>query len=140
VILADTSVWVTALRRRGPEAAELDVLLQEGAILLAAPVRIELLAGASRGERARLRRVLSALPIVYPGTETWRRLDDWLEVAAQRGERFGFADLLIAALAAESDAPIWSLDADFVRLARLGLIRLHRPRSPSRPNAGRGSG
>ncbi|MBI4161050.1 MAG: PIN domain-containing protein [Acidobacteria bacterium] len=126
MILVDTSVWVAALRRRRAEAAELGHLFDEDAVLLAAPVRIEILSGASRRDRGRLRRLLSAFPVAYPDQGTWERIDRWLDVAGEAGERFGFADLLIGALAAERDAPVWSFDSDFARLARLGLIRLHR--------------
>ncbi len=125
MILVDTSVWVAALRRRGAEAARLERLFDEDAVLLAAPVRIEILCGASRRDRLRLRPLLSALPIAYPEPRTWQRLDAWIDLAGDKGERFGFADLLIGALAAERDVPVWSLDADFGRLGRLGLIRLH---------------
>src|SRR2546428_204997 len=54
-------------------------------------------------------------------------IDSWLEPIGNAGERFGMGDLLIAALASEHDATLWSLDRDFERLARLGLITLHSP-------------
>ncbi len=129
MILVDTSVWVAALRHRGAEAHGLWRLFDEDAVLVAAPVRIEILCGASRRDRVRLRRLLSALPIAYPEARTWQRLDKWIDMAGERGERFGFADLLIGALAADRDVPVWSLDEDFMRLARLGLIQLYQAKT-----------
>jgi predicted nucleic acid-binding protein len=126
VIFVDTSVWVAAFRAAaGREAAKLRSLLDRDAVALAIPVRIELLTGASVADRGRLRRVLSALPIFLPTDLTWQTIDGWLDVAGKAGEKFGFADLLIGAIAAEHRAPLWSLDADFTRMARLRLIELH---------------
>lgn len=128
MILVDTSVWVQALREReSDEAFELTRLLDEDLVALAAPVRIEVLSGASLRDLATLKRVLSALPVLYPERSTWNLAASWIDTATQRGERFGLADLLIGAQATESDASIWSLDRDFERLAKLDLIRLHRP-------------
>lgn len=129
MIVVDTSVWVEALRsRETAAAATLGRLLDSGEAALCAPVRVELLAGASERDHVRLRIALSALPLLFPEPRTWARIDDWLGVARAAGERFGFADLLIAAVAADNDAPVWSLDADFGRMARLGMVRIHDPR------------
>jgi len=86
---------------------------------------VEILAGASNRDSARLRRVLSALPVFFPTEQTWTRIDGWLEVARIAGERFGFADLLIAAIAADHDGQIWSLDSDFARMANIGIVAVH---------------
>lgn len=126
MIVADTSVWVAALRdKTSDEAHVLSALLDADEVALPVPVRIEILAGASKRDLPRLRRVLSALPLVYPGEETWQVIDGWLDRAAQTGQRFGFGDLLIGALASEAGALVWSLDADFRRMSRAGLIDLY---------------
>lgn len=127
MIFVDTSVWVEALRS-GESAAALHLggLLDSGEVALSAPVRVEILAGASSRDHVPLRRVLSALPLFFPTEQTWMRIDEWLERARAAGERFGFTDLLIAAIAADQHAPIWSLDSDFTRMARVGLVEIHQ--------------
>lgn len=127
MIIVDTSVWVSVLRsRRGREAAIFDALVDTDYVLLAAPVRTELLGGARSAARAQLKRALTALPVVYPTDDTWRLMDQWSSLAADRGCHFGVGDLLIAALANESGALVWSLDSDFARMEKLRLVSLYR--------------
>jgi predicted nucleic acid-binding protein len=129
VICVDTSVWVAALRRgSSAEGRHLAELLDTDEVGLPAPVRAEILLGASRRERPHLRRVLSALPVFYPEAVTWDRIDHWIDQAGDAGDRFGVTDLLIAAIAVDQQARLWSLDADFVRMARLKFVELHTPR------------
>jgi predicted nucleic acid-binding protein len=72
-----------------------------------------------------LRRVLSALPLLVPDARLWPKLEGWIERATRAGERFGAMDLLIAGIADDHRATVWSRDADFARMARLGLVQLH---------------
>ena len=126
MIVVDTSVWIAALRAAaGPEARVLQRLLDADEVALPVPVRLEILGGASTADRRRLRRALSALPVLYPDDGTWMLLDGWVEQAAASGQRFGFGDLLIGALAVANGSLVWSLDADFARMEALDLVRCY---------------
>lgn len=128
MIVIDTSVWINALRAATSREAEVvGRLLDEDEVALAVPVKVEILSGASKSDRPRLRRALSALPVLYPSDETWRLMDTWIDTAGASGERFGLGDYLIAALARESGSLVWSLDADFQRMARLGFVDPYDP-------------
>jgi predicted nucleic acid-binding protein len=137
MIAVDTSVWVAARRRReGAEARTLDGLLDADEVLVALPVRLELLSGVATRDRRTFRRAFSALPVAYPVEETWQLIDGWVGSAADRGHRFSVSDLLIGALAHERGALVWSLDDDFAAMERLGLVQRFLParRGPSLPH------
>lgn len=126
MIVVDSSVWIDAHRRpSGKLATTLNHLLDADVVVLALPVQLELLAGIARRDRAALARGLSALPLLRPSSDTWARVERWVPLAADRGHRFGLADWLIAALASEIEALIWSLDEDFRDLEKLKIARLY---------------
>lgn len=126
MVVVDTSIWVAVLRSpTAPEAPILAQLVDADAVILPLPVRVELLAGAPARDRGALRKRLSALAVARPTDETWSLVEQWVETAADKGHRFGVGDLLIAALAAEQTALLWSLDRDFERMERLKLVQLY---------------
>ena len=137
MICADTSVWIEALRDRdSDEGRLLDRLLDDDQIALPVPVRVELLSGVSRAQESRLRRALSGLPVLLPTEATWERIDRWVRIASAQGDRFGVGDLLIAAIAAEHGTLLWSLDSDFARMERLGVIQAYDAEGQDQAPAG----
>ena len=124
MIVVDTSVWIDAHRRpSGSHASTLRSLLDADEVALALPVRLELLAGVARRDRAVLARALSALPVLRPSDDTWTVIERWVPLAADKGQRFALADLVIAALTAEIGGLVWSLDKDFDQLERLKFVQ-----------------
>lgn len=125
MIFVDSSVWIDFFRGNNPElAGRLKSILDKDEVLLAYPVRCEILAGCGKHDYRKLKMVLSALPLFYPSKKTWELVDASIAKAVEHNERFGFADLLIAVLAQEHGASLWTLDRDFERMAKLGLVEL----------------
>lgn len=130
MIVIDTSVWIDYFR--GADArlvSHVQALLDEDMAGLAVPVKMELLGGCSSRALPRLRSVLGALPVLMPTDDTWELMERWVDKAAVKGERFGVADLLIAAIVAQRSLRLWSLDRDFCRMENLGFVRLYVPLS-----------
>jgi predicted nucleic acid-binding protein len=107
----------------GEHSQTLHRLLDADEVALALPVRLELWAGTAKADRRAFQRAFSALPLLVPNEDTWKPLDEWIARAADAGERFAVTDLLIARLADEVGALVWSLDRDFARMAALKLVR-----------------
>ena len=126
MIFVDTSVWIAADRNPiGSEAEALRSLLAADRVEVALPVRLELLAGIPSQRRQAFQRAFSALPVAYPTDDTWVLIDEWVPKAADEGRRFTVSDLLIAALAHQRGALVWSLDRDFGEMETVGFVRLY---------------
>ena len=63
--------------------------------------------------------------MLRPSDKTWRLIETWVEPAADAGLHFSVTDLLIAGLAHEIGALVWTLDGDFRAIETLGLVRLY---------------
>lgn len=126
MICVDSSVWIAAQRGQDPQARlHLVHLLRRNLVLLPVIVRLEILAGAALASQPRWALSLHALTKAEPTSATWQRIETWLLKATAAGQRFALADLLIAALAADHDAAVWSLDRAFADMAALGWIKLY---------------
>ncbi len=126
MVVVDSSVWIDFFRGRGNAlCTHLEALLDADQVAIPAPVRIELLGGARKAELPKLRRVMEALPLLVPSALVWKGIEAWLDRAVGTGQHFGMGDLLVAGIAAENRAAVWSLDGDFQRMAKLGWIRMH---------------
>ena len=124
MIVVDTSVWIAAQRQ--PVVADtLRQLLEADEVALALPVRLELWAGVARHQRKAYGQKLNCLPQLYPTEETWQGMRSRIERAADAGERFGLADMLIASLSDEIGGLVWSFDKAFERMEQLKLVSLY---------------
>ena len=124
MIVVDTSVWIAAVRDPSADLAGiLDGLIEADEACLALPVRLELLSSVNSRDRSTLRRGFAGISLAVPTDGTWTIVERWIESAADAGQRFAIVDLLIAALADELTALVWSLDSDFQRMAALGFVQ-----------------
>ena len=130
MIVVDTCVWIAA-PRQPRVAAVLQQLIDADEIALARPVRLELWAAVAKHQRKAFLEQFGALPQLVATEDTWHPLPEWIGRAGDAGARFTITDLLIASLAAEIGGLIWSLDKDFERMERLGLVSLYAPPSIS---------
>lgn len=124
MIVVDTSVWI-AVKRDDRVRAVLQALIETDEAAMPLPARWELLAGTPRKDRRAFLQSCQGVPQVVPTEETWAPVQPWIEQAADAGHCFSLPDLLIAALAEEIGGLVWSLDRDFERMEKLGIVRLY---------------
>ena len=126
-VLADTSVWSLALRRKEPDAIaeKLAELILSSMVVMIGPVRQELLSGISDENmflslKSRLEH-FDDLPITTLEYETAAR---FYNTCRSHGIQGSHIDFLICAVAANHDLFIFTTDQDFVRYAEHLPIRL----------------
>jgi len=122
VTLVDTTVWIDWLRGRETRAtALLDVLLDEGDVLLAPVILQEILQGArSPAALETLRGHFSGLPMLAPSLEVYLAAGALYARCRWRGiTPRSPHDCLIAQHALAADVPLLQADRDFARLAQV---------------------
>lgn len=111
---------------RGPAGDELERLISVNAALVLTGLAVaEVLQGLKR-DVAPVTRLLVQWPLVEPGGfATYETAATIFRQARERGVSLSTVDALLAAVALEYDAALFTLDRDFERLAFTGL-RLYR--------------
>jgi len=125
LILVDSSVWIDFLSASpGPAGRELRRLITEGEpIALTGIIVAEVLQGLTR-DVDRIEQLLALFDLLEAkGFATYREAAALFRLARSRGLTLTTADALIAAVALEHRASVFSLDADFKRVARLAPLR-----------------
>jgi len=126
LILVDTSVWVDFLNSaRGPGGDELERLIRANApLVLTGLVVTEVLQGLRRDVEP-VTALLMRWPLIEPGGfATYVAAARMFRQARARSVTLSTMDMLLAALALEFNASLFTLDQDFRQLAFTGL-RLH---------------
>jgi len=91
----------------------------------------EILQGLRRDVH-RMERFLSLWDMLEPlGFSTYREASAISRLARSKGISLTTIDTLIAAIALDHHAVLFSLDKDFSRIARMTALRLHSPTEPA---------
>lgn len=114
MILADTSVWIDHLRKGDKR---LVTLLEKGRVAMHPMIAGELACGSLR-DRAILLPLWSNLPALAPVTDETALA--FIEAKKLMGKGIGFVDVhLLAAVAAEPGAQLWTRDKRLAGVAEL---------------------
>lgn len=128
MILVDSSVWVDFFGASpGPAGRELRRMIEESEpFALTGVVVAEVLQGLTREVRP-IERLLAECEMLEPrGFETYRRAAAIYRAARAKGVSLTTIDTLIAAVAVEHGATVFTLDQDFARMAQIASLALYR--------------
>lgn len=129
MILVDTSVWIDFFNLSpGRGGDELRRMIEEAEpFALTGVIVMEILQGLGRDVN-RMEHFLSMWELLEPrGFSTYREAASISRLARSKGITLKTIDTLIAAIALEHHASLFSLDRDFSRIARIAPLRLYRP-------------
>ncbi len=126
-VLVDTSVWISFFRRPDEVVSnKLKHLLRNGTPAYTGLIATELLRGAKS------KKELTALDELFRSIEYFETREEYFERAgvlgrmlSQKGITIATVDLIIAQIALENNAALFTLDAHFKLLARYASLRLY---------------
>jgi predicted nucleic acid-binding protein len=128
VILVDSSVWVDFFQSSpGPAGQELRRMIEKSEpFALSGIVVAEVLQGLTR-DSGPIEQFLAQWDMMEPaGLETYRRAAAIYRAGRAKGLAFTTIDTLIAAIALEQGASVFTLDQDFSRIAKITGLELYR--------------
>jgi predicted nucleic acid-binding protein len=128
LILVDSSVWIDFFSSSpGAAGAELRRLIEEAEPLaLTGVIVTEVLQGLTR-DASVIERYLGMWEMLEPrGFPTYREAAAIFRAARRKGIRLTTIDSLIAVIALERRATVFTLDEDFSRIARISALSLYQ--------------
>lgn len=127
MILVDSSVWVDFFSRSpGKGGAELRRMIEENEpFALTGVVLSEVLQGLTR-DPLRIEHFMTQWDFLQPhGFTTYRGAARLFRTARSRGISLTTIDTIIAAIALEHDACVFTLDGDFAGITRVAPLQLY---------------
>jgi len=127
LILVDSSVWIDFFNPRPTRAGkELRRMITDAEpFAITGIVVTEILQGLTR-DSSQIERYLSMWDMLEPtGFRTYREAAAIFRGAREKGISLSTIDALIAAIALEHGAGVFTVDKDFVRIARITNLPLH---------------
>jgi predicted nucleic acid-binding protein len=127
LILVDSSVWVDFFSSSpGRAGHELRRMIEQAEpFALTGVIVTEILQGLTR-EVSHIEGLLASWDMLEPrGFSTYREASTIFRLARSKGYSLTTIDTLIAAIALENRAVLFSLDKDFSRIARFTQLRLY---------------
>lgn len=129
LILVDSCMWIDAIRLKGSTDTKLAIkgLLDEFAAVLCGPVELEVLGGARKEERAKLKEYFDILPYRASDHKIWRKAAETSWKLRDQGLNCPWNDCIIATIALEQGYRVYSQDKHFAAMAEILPIRLYTP-------------
>ena len=118
-VLADTSVWVSFLRRGPALAPAFSKALEERRVVTVGPVVAELLQGVAAEARTEVEQRLGAMPFVPLGRREWIIAGHVSGALRGRGTPVNLVDVAIATAARSAEIPVLTADRDFLKIAEV---------------------
>lgn len=130
-ILVDTCVWSAVLRRGSPASDRVQIemvrLIEGGCVELIGPVRQEILSGVrTESQFETLREALDNFPEMIIRSEDFVEAARLYNLCRGQGIQGSGTDFVICAVAIREDVPVFTVDSDFGRYARVFPLRLHQ--------------
>ena len=129
LVLVDSCMWIHALRLKGDRDAKLGIngLLQEYMALLCGPVELEVLGGAGKNERKKIKDYFDILPYRKSDHKIWRAAVETSWLLRDHGLSVPWNDAIIATIAQAYGYRVYSEDKHFRAMAEILGIRLYKP-------------
>ncbi len=129
MVLVDSSAWIEGFRRNGKIEVKLALegLLEAYEAQWCSPVRLEVLGGARKIERARLGHYFSIIPYRPTHEEDWERAVSLAWKLRGNGLNIPWLDVLIASIAIQDKVRLYAIDTHFEQVANFAPLMLYRP-------------
>lgn len=129
MVLVDSSVWIEALRRNGNLHVKvaLESLLDAYEAQWCSPVRLEVMGGARRQDRAQLERHFSVISYRACNELDWNHAVSLGWKIRDEGITIPWFDVMIASLALTDGVRLYTVDKHFEKIATITGLQLYTP-------------